>query len=58
MGSCRITLGAQPGALRQPRGVGWWGGREVQEGGDIRLMYVVDGRHQHNIEKQLSSNFK
>ena len=29
-----MMQGAQPGALRQPRGVGW-DGREVQEGGDI-----------------------
>ena len=30
MGCCCITQGAQPGALRQPRGVGW--GREWEEG--------------------------
>ena len=36
MGSCCITQGAQPGALWQPRGVGWSGsGREVQEGVDV-----------------------
>ena len=34
-----MVQGAQPGALWQPRGVQWdrvGGGREVQEGGDIR----------------------
>ena len=34
LGFCWMMQGAQPGALRQPRGVGW-DGREVQEGGDI-----------------------
>ena len=32
MGSCCITQGAQPRALRQPRGVGWGGGRGGREG--------------------------
>ena len=36
MGSCFITQGAQPGALWQPRAVGWGGvGREVQEWGNM-----------------------
>ena len=40
VGSCCLTEGAQPGALWQARGVGW-GGREVQEGGNI-CMPVAD----------------
>ena len=32
MGSCCITQGAQPSALRQPKGVGWGGGRGGREG--------------------------
>lgn len=40
-----MAQGAQPGALGQPRWVGWvGGGREVQEGiyvSLLRLIYVV-----------------
>ena len=42
VGSCCLTEGAQPGALWQARGVGW-GGREVQEGGNV-CMPVADSR--------------
>ena len=36
MGSCYITQGAQPGARRQPRGVGWSGRWEGgSRGGDL-----------------------
>ena len=42
MRSCCIIQGAQPGALRQPRGVGW-GRREVQEGGNICIL-MADSR--------------
>ena len=36
MGSCYITQGAQPGARRQPRGVGWSGRWEGgSRGGDV-----------------------
>ena len=39
MGSCCITQGTQPTTLQQSRGMGWWwGGKEVQEGGDIRTL--------------------
>ena len=39
MGICWMTPGAQTSALWQPRGVGWGGGgREFQEGGDIRIL--------------------
>ena len=40
MGSCYVTQGAQPNAFDDLEGWdGVWGGREVQEGGDIcRLM--------------------
>ena len=38
MGICYMSQGTQTGALYQPRGVGCEGdGREVQEGGDIRI---------------------
>ena len=61
MGSCYITQGAQPGARRQPRGVGWsgrWEGGSRGTGrmyfyGSFILMYDGD---QYNIVKQLSSN--
>ena len=35
MGACCVAQGAQFGAPRSPRGVGWWGWKEVQEGGEI-----------------------
>ena len=44
MESYWITQGAQPGALGQPRGVGWDGeGREVQEGGNTCIC-MADSR--------------
>ena len=36
-----VWQGTQPGALQQPRGVGWGGGRDVQDGGDI-CVYMAD----------------
>ena len=38
MGSCCGAQGAQLGALWQPRGMGWMGGREAQEGEDIGIL--------------------
>ena len=40
MGSCCLTPRAQPGALWQPKGVGWGGGLggEIQEGRDICVL--------------------
>ena len=33
-----LAQGAQLGALWRPRWMGWeWGGREVQEGGDVYI---------------------
>ena len=42
MGSCRTTQGAQPGALWQPRGVGWGevGGRFKREGIYVYLWLI------------------
>ena len=40
MGSCCITQGAQPGALWQPRGVGWGGGWEGDSRGRGYLLYL------------------
>lgn len=37
MGSCWIAQGAQLGALRRPRGVGW----EAQDGGDV-CIHIAD----------------
>ena len=39
VGSC--YKGAQPGALRPPKGGGTGVGREMQEGGDIYIYIVV-----------------
>ena len=61
MGSYCITQGAQPGALGQPRGVGWDGRRQGgSRGREHMYIYgrfmLLYGRNQHNIVKQLSSN--
>ena len=60
MGSCCITLGAQPGTLWQPRGeAGGGGGREVQEEKNVCVYYglfMLYGRNQHNSVKKLFSN--
>ena len=37
---CCITQRAQSGALGLPRGVGWGGVQEAQEGGDIGIFMV------------------
>ena len=41
MGSSHIAQGDQLGALRGPSGVGWEGGREAQEGGDMGIYVYV-----------------
>ena len=50
-----VWLGTPKGALQQPRGVGVvGGGREIQEGGNILLTWLIhaDNRNQTNIVKQ------
>ena len=54
VGSYYIAQGAQPGALGQPRGVGWDARR--QGGSREREHMLLYGRNQHSIVKQLSSN--
>ena len=41
MGICRVTQGTQTGALQKPRGVGWGGRWEVQEGWYICIPMAV-----------------
>ena len=41
MGSCCVTQGAQPGALRRPGAVGCKEGREAAKGGDICVWVCV-----------------
>ena len=60
VGSCCITRGAQPGTLWQPRGVVWRGLEGGARGRGDMYTYgwvtMLNGRSQHNIVKQLSSN--
>ena len=37
---CCLTQRAQSGALGPPRGVGWGGAREAQEGGGVGILRV------------------
>ena len=41
MGSSRIAQGDQLGAVSPPRGVGWGGGSEMQEGGNMGIYVYV-----------------
>ena len=61
MGSCSVTQGAQPGALWQPRGVGWGGGwGEDSRGRDTYILmtdsHSIGWQRPTAIVKQLSSN--
>ena len=62
MGSCYITQGAQPAALWWPRGVGWGGGREAQEGGEACINYgrsaLLYGINSHNVIKHIFLQYK
>ena len=56
-----MMLGDQPGALREPRGVGWGGKweeglREKQHMFTYGCFLLLYGRSQGNIVKQLSSS--
>ena len=51
-----MTQGTQTGALSQSRGVGW-GGMEVQEGGDIRVLMADSHFRMAETNTTLKSNY-
>ena len=57
MGSCPIAQGAQFDALWWPRGAGWAGGREAQEGGDICILITDSQCCTAETNKTLWSNY-
>ena len=57
VGNCFITQGGQPGALKQPRGVGWgarW--KEVSRGRDICILMAASGFPGSSAGKESACN--